>query len=227
VKALRVAPIGWLPAYRIVPSRFPTIDIFERIGDPADWEALIDLEIETNPRFRDEVGDITLVPAAERVTGPGSSPIMAAFTHLNPEGSRFSDGTYGVFYAARERETAIDETVYHREIFLTRTTFRPLDLDMRVYAVDVRGELHDLRTAKAPDVYATDRYDASQALGTQLRRDRSNGIVYRSVRHDGGTCAAVFRPPLLSRCRIDRHLTYRWNGARVSVVYEKRALGRQ
>lgn len=226
MKTPQVATIGWLPAYRIVPSRFPTIDIFERIGDPADWEALIDLEIATNPRFRDEIGDIRLVPPSERVTGPGSSAIMAAFTHLNPEGSRFSDGTYGVFYSARERETAIDETVYHREIFLTRTTFRPLDLDMRVYAVDLRGALHDLRAAKAPDVYAPERYDASQALGSQLRRDGSNGIAYRSVRRDGGTCAAVFQPRLLSRCRIDRHLTYRWDGTRISVIYEKRALRR-
>ena len=31
---------------------------------------------------------------------------MAAFTHLNPEGSRFSDGSYGVYYAAHTLATA-------------------------------------------------------------------------------------------------------------------------
>jgi len=219
--------IAWRPAFRIVPSRFPTIDLFERVADPADWEMLIELEILTNPRMRDEIGDVGLVPLADRVSGPGSTPIMAAFTHLNPDGTRFSDGSYGVFYAARERATAIDETVFHREIFLTRTAFRPLDLDMRVYAVDVCGELHDLRHATDPAVYAPNTYHASQELGAQLRRGGSNGIAYRSVRRSGGTCAAVFRPRLLSRCRIDRHLTYRWDGARISVVYQKSSARRR
>ena len=80
-----LARIVWQPSWRIVPSRFPPIDLFERIADPADWDALIELESLTNPRLRDEVGDIALVPAAERISGPGASAIMAAFTHLNPD----------------------------------------------------------------------------------------------------------------------------------------------
>jgi hypothetical protein len=222
-----VASISWRPAYRIVPSRFPTIDIFERFDNPADWEALIELEIATNPRVRDEIGELSLVPADERVGGAGTSPIMAAFTHVNLEGSRFSDGTYGVFYAAHERETAVDETVYHRERFFQRTALRALDADMRVYAVDVAGEFHDLCDADLPDVYAPDRYDASRALAWRLRDGGSNGIVYRSVRRPQGRCIAVFRPKRLSRCRIDRHLTYHWDGTRISVVYEKRAFPRR
>jgi hypothetical protein len=226
VNSADLSSIAWQPAYRIVPSRFPTIDIFERIADPADWDALIESEVATNPRVREEIGELDLVPLGDRVAGPGSTVIMAAFTHLNPEGSRFTNGTYGVFYAARERQTAIDETVYHREIFLRGTAFRPLDLDMRVYAVDVAGEFHDLRAAELPDIYAPDGYGAAQALALRLRDGGSNGIVYRSVRHAGGQCVAVFRPRLLSSCRIDRHITYRWDGTRIDVVYEKRALRR-
>jgi hypothetical protein len=221
-----VASISWRPAYRIVPSRFPTIDIFERFDDPADWDALIELEIATNPRVRNEVGELTLVPPDERVGGPGASVIMAAFTHLNPEGSRFSDGTYGVFYAAHERDTAVDETVYHRARFFSRTALRPFDADMRVYALDVTGEFHDLREAELPDVYSPERYDASRSLAGRLRDAGSNGIVYRSVRRPHGRCIAVFHPKRLSRCRIDRHLTYHWDGTRINVVYEKRAFRR-
>ncbi len=221
-----IASILWRPAYRIVPSRFPTIDIFERFDDPTDWDALIELEIATNPRVRDEIGKLSLVPPDERVGGPGASVIMAAFTNLNPEGSRFSDGTYGVFYAAHERATAVDETLYHRERFFARTALRPFDSDMRVYAVDVAGEFHDLRDADLPDVYAPERYDVSQALASRLRDAGSNGIVYRSVRRPEGRCIAVFRPRRLSRCRTDRHLTYHWDGTRISLVYEKRAFPR-
>lgn len=51
-----------------------------------------------------------LVPPEDRVSGPGTTVIMAAFTHLNPAGSRFSDGTYGVFHSANNIDTAIGET---------------------------------------------------------------------------------------------------------------------
>ena len=83
--------IDWR-AHRIVPSRFPTVGPWDRIADPADFEVLAEVEALTNPRIREELGVLALTPPERRVTGPGTTPIMAAFTHLNPEGSRFSDG---------------------------------------------------------------------------------------------------------------------------------------
>ena len=50
---------------------------------------------------------------------------MAAFTHLNPEGSRFSDGSWGVFYAGNDLNTAIAETRHHRERFLRNAAQGP------------------------------------------------------------------------------------------------------
>ena len=95
-----VSRIEWKPSWRIIPSRFPPISLFERVTEPDDLDAIFELEAITNPRLRNEVGDISMVPPEDRVSGPGSSIIMSAFTHLNPEGSRFTDGTYGVYYAA-------------------------------------------------------------------------------------------------------------------------------
>ncbi|MEA2913447.1 MAG: hypothetical protein QOJ15_5528 [Bradyrhizobium sp.] len=223
---LPLARITWAPSWRIIPSRFPPIDLFERIADPADWEALIQLESLTNPRLRDEVGEITLVPLDERVSGPGASAIMAAFTHLNPEGSRFTDGTFGVFYCTPDLETAIAETKYHRERFMRATNQEPQHLDMRVYLIDLDAELHDIRDgqAKRPLVYHLSAYSAGQQLARQLRADGSNGIVYSSVRRNGGECAGVFRPKVLSNCRQERHLAYVWDGRQIRDVYEKRTL---
>src|SRR5690606_7738687 len=113
--------IEWKPCWRIIPSRFPPIQLFERVTDPDDLEAIFELEALTNPRLRDEAGDIRLVAPQDRISGPGTSVIMAAFTHLNPDGSRFTDGTFGVFYAAGDIETAIAETSYHRERFMRAT----------------------------------------------------------------------------------------------------------
>lgn len=223
---LPVARVEWKPCRRIVPSRFPPIQLFERVTDPADLEAIFELESLTNPRLRDEVGAIRLVPEGDRITGPGTSVIMAAFTHLNPQGSRFSDGSWGVFYAANDLGTAIAETKHHRERFMRATEQSRMELDMRVYLVDLVGNLHDLRGRKRtyPLVYHDESYAVGQNLARRLREDGSNGIVYDSVRHAGGECAAVFLPRLLSNCRQERHLCYVWDGTRIATVYEKSTL---
>lgn len=219
-----VSRINWKPSWRIIPSRFPPIQLFERVTDAADLEAVIELESMTNPRLRDEIGDIQLVPPDERVSGPGSSIIMAAFTHLNPAGSRFTDGTYGVFYAAKEFDTAVAETKYHREEFMRATNEPRMELDMRVYLVDAAGELSDIRGQQTnlPLVYHVSSYAGGQQLAAELREAGSSGIVYSSVRHMGGECIAAFRTTLLSNARQERHLCYIWDGKTISTVYEKR-----
>ena len=84
-----VRQVDWQQAWRIIASRYPPVHLFERLtSDPAVWDALVALEQLTNPRVRDEVGEIALVPPDERVSGPGASYVMASFTHLNPKGSR-------------------------------------------------------------------------------------------------------------------------------------------
>lgn len=224
--ALPVVAVAWLPAYRIIPSRFPPIHLFERIADPADLEAVFAIEAMTNPRLRDEAGDIALVAPADRVSGPGSSVIMAAFTHPNPAGSRFADGSIGAFYAARALETAIAETSHHRARFMAATAEPAMELDMRVYLVDLAGRLHDLRGLghSHAAVYHDSDYSAGQALAAGLRRQGADGIAYDSVRHPGGECAAVFRPPVLGNVRQGAHLCYVWDGRRIGLVYEKRLL---
>ncbi len=221
-----VVRIEWKPSWRIIPSRFPPIHLFERVANPEDWETLIELELLTNPRLRQEAGDISLIPVEERISGPGTSVIMAAFTHLNPAGSRFTDGNYGVFYTSPNLETAIAETRHHRERFMRETNEEPIHLDMRVYLTDLDAELHDIRgqQAELPLVYHAQNYGASQHFARTLRNAGSTGIVYSSVRREGGECAAVFRPRVLSNCRQERHLGYVWDGKSIRDVYVKAAL---
>ncbi len=221
------AALCWRPCYGIVPSRFPPVGLFDAVADPADLEAVFQIEAMTNDRLRDEVGDIAMVPPEDRVSGPGTTPIMAAFTHLNPTGDRFTDGSYGVFYASRAIETAVAETRHHRVQFLMATDEPAQELDMRVYAVDLDGELHDIRGMREshPALYHASSYAMSQELAAGLREQGSNGIAYLSVRHGGGECAAVFRPRLLAHCRQERHLCYVWDGQAITTVYEKKSFG--
>jgi hypothetical protein len=221
-----LATVAWRPCYRIVPSRFPPIALFERVAQAADLEAVYQIEAMTNDRLREQAGDLALVAPEDRVSGPGTTPVMAAFTHLHPQGSRFTDGSYGVFYAGRTLETSIAETTHHRARFLAATLEPAQELDMRVYAVDLAAGLHDIRGLREarPELCDPDRYGASQAFAAGLREAGSDGVVYRSVRHEGGECAAVFKPRLLSNCRQERHLCYVWDGKAIATVYEKRSL---
>lgn len=222
-----IARIDWRPCYRIVPSRFPPVGLYDAVADPDDLEAVFQIEAMTNDRLRDEVGEISLVPPEDRVSGPGTTPIMAAFTHLNIEGDRFTDGSYGVFYASCELETAVAETRHHRVRFMTATNEPAQELDMRVYAVDLGADLHDIRgmLKSQPAWYHPTSYAMSQELARGLRDNGSDGIVYASVRQAGGECVAVFRPRLLSNCRQERHLCYVWDGQAIAMIYEKKNFG--
>jgi len=203
------------------------VGLFDKVANPADLEAVFQIEAMTNDRLREEAGELSLVPPEDRVSGPGTTAIMAAFTHMSPSGSRFTDGSYGVFYVGLTLDIAIAETKHHRALFLAATDEPAQEIDMRVYAVDLDAALHDIRGMRdaQPELYDPENYDASQSFARKLREEGSDGIVYQSVRHEAGECAAAFRPRLLSNCRQERHLCYVWDGSSISTVYEKKALG--
>ena len=215
----------WRDSCRLVPSRFPPVSLFEQVADPADLEMVFAIEALGNPRLRDAVGELRLVPLEQRVSGPGTSAIMAAFTHLNPEGSRFSDGSYGVYYAAHKLETAVAEVSHHRAIFLARTAEPPIEIDMRCYRVKIKAKVAELRGVKDDKVYAPDSYAASQVFARAVGAEGLAGVTYDSVRHPGGECAALFFPKaLVPPAREAEHVTLRWNGERIEGWYLKSEL---
>jgi hypothetical protein len=225
------ARISWRPSYRLIPSRYPTIGLYDAIADPADLDVVFAIEALANPRLRDEAGELHLVPREERVSGPGATPVMAAFTHLNPEGSRFSDGSYGVYYAAHSLETSVAEVSHHRALFMRRTDEPAIDLDMRLVTASVEAELHDLgsvpEAGAPPNPFAAaldpDHYAASQRLGRALREAGSWGLRWPSVRDAGGECVGLFRPKALRHARSAAHIALHWDGQRITHWFEKQA----
>lgn len=211
----------WPHQYRIVASEYPPINFFESLVDADLMDALFYVEGLTNDRLRHEAGEIALVAAEDRVCGPGSSPLMAAFTHTGVA-SRFTDGSYGVYYASDSMQTAIAETRFHRERFLACTDEEPGEIDMRAYIGEIVRPLHDIRDGYA-ELHdpAIDSYPVPQAFGRALREHGAWGIVYRSVRDSGGQCIAALRPPAVSIPRQGAHLSYVWDGECITRVYEK------
>jgi len=221
----------WPKAYRIVSSRFPPVGVFDTVADAADLEAIYYLESLTNPRIRAEAGQIELVRSEDLLTGPGTTPIMAAFTHLNVSGSRFSNGEFGIYYAANTQPTAIAETVFHVERWAKESNDPATSFVMRVYIGRLnKRPYHDLRGLGAahPGLFDPDpmKYGPAQHVAAQLRSENSWGLFYDSVRDPTGECIAAFRPPALGAVHQGQHLAYCWNGQRVAEVLELRSVTR-
>ncbi len=143
------ALVRWKSAPRLVPSRYPVAGLLDRVADPADLDALFELEGWTNDRISAEVGLLHTIPRGEWVTGrPMSSVVMAAYCHPREGGSRFSSGDRGAWYAARAIETAIAECVYHRTAELREVGAFETRVQMRVYLADFSARFHDIRGAR-------------------------------------------------------------------------------
>jgi hypothetical protein len=196
------------------------VDLFERIADPADWELIAHIEGLTNDRLRNATGDISAVPVSERVCGQGASPIMAAFTHIGFP-SRFTDGSFGVYYASNGFAGALREVLYHRTEFLRRTAESKTQFDLRVYIGHLDSKLHDIRGGW-PLAHDPNSYVHAQALANRLRSDGSNGIAYDNVRLAPAKNIAVFRPSILAAAHghphviQGPHVRVEWDGVEMS-----------
>ena len=84
--------------------------------------------------------------------------------------------------------------------------------------------LHDVRALgkRGAALLDPNQYGSPQVLGKQLRESGSWGVIFPSVRHDGGFCVGVFRPKALRNARSGAHIALHWDGTRITHWYEKR-----
>ena len=122
--------------------------MFEDILEPDELEMAFAIEAMTNDRLREEAGKLNRVALEDRISGPGSTPVMAAFTHIG-RASRFTDGSFGVYYCASSLDTAISETRFHMARFLADTAQPSQEMTMRSYVNRVTQPLHDIRQGYA------------------------------------------------------------------------------
>ena len=216
-------------AYRMVPSKYPPISLFDDVADQETFDALYAVQARVNPRIRNDLGEITLVPESERPYGiRGFNYAVAPFTHLSADGSRFSNGDFGVFYCARERVGAVDETVYHMEKWLGYTKMEPQDISMRCLKADFSATGLDIRSSRWRDheYHAPDNYTSARQLGLEAKRAGREAIFYQSVRHPGVDCYALLTPRVIHSVIQSTHYGYLWNGSVIEDVYEKRVVKR-
>ena len=183
------------PSYRLIPSQFPPIGLFETVTRAADLQAVMELVGWTNDRL---VADrIQRLPEDQWVYGvANASIVMAAFLHVAPGGMRFNGPDLGAWYAADDPRTAAAEVGHHlrrealaRGVATMARTYRSYSAALIGDYLDIRGE-QTLR----PDVYDGTSYAASQVLGEEVRSSGGAGILYDSVRLRGGVAIVAHRP---------------------------------
>ena len=212
--------------HRLIPSKFPPVLLFDWAETKEELEQLAALEGLTNPRLKDALGDINLVAKEEWIGGEGTTPIMAAFTHIGYE-SRFSDGSFGVYYAADSVETAIRETLFHRERFYRASDEAACSITMREYITKVIYPLVSLCPTRHPEYFNPDPecYSASQRVAVKLKDEQEWGVYYPSLRDNKGSCVAIFRPKALQYpVTQGAHYKYMWDGYSIYDVYKESRL---
>jgi hypothetical protein len=183
------------PSYRLIPSQFPPIGLFETVARAADLEAVMELVGWTNDRL---VADrIQRLPEKEWVYGtPNASIVMASFLHVAPGGMRFNGPDLGAWYAADDLKTAAAEVGHHLRREAVARGVATMARTYRSYAATLLGDYLDIRGEQTlrPDIYDGTSYAASQVLGEQIRSKGRAGILYDSVRLRGGVNVVAHRP---------------------------------
>ena len=87
------------------------------------------------------------------------------------------------------------------------------------YLADFGGEFHDIREDSNRQKYLDPHnYAESQALAESLIERGSSGIIYPSVRHDGGNCIVCFRRVLVGNVRNSARYRFTWSGTVVPRI---------
>lgn len=211
-------------AYRLIPSKYPPKSLFDDVANHEEFEILFAIQELTNPRIRNEVGNLNRVPKEERPYGiRGCNYALGPFVHLNPAGSRFSNGDFGVYYAADDVQTAIAETRHHQQNYFSGIVGLKFDrLSMRCLKTQFSATLRDIRgdNFKDHEYYNKDNYSASQHLGAAVKVNNESGIAYTSVRLSDKTCYALFSPGFINDIVQTAHYEYIWDGEKIVVALE-------
>ncbi|WP_296257758.1 MULTISPECIES: RES family NAD+ phosphorylase [unclassified Pseudomonas] len=218
---LPVLPDEAQQAHRLVNSKFPPIDLFNDVADAQEFETLYQIQALTNPRLLNEVGRLELIPREDIPFGiPGCSYATAPFTHVNPAGSRFSDGAFGVLYLADSMDTAVAEVRHHQQRYWSgvvnlnyeRFVFRSLSCRF-----SEAGSVDATTLAFSHPIYAPDDYTHSHQLGKSLKHTAVAGLRYHSVRSPGNRCWALLTPRYVTSIQQSAHYEMIWNGRITSV----------
>ena len=212
--------------YRNIVSLRVTENLFDDLSEHhEDWQTAIDLELQTQPYSYNSSTPIIDRPFEEAVWNEAIGfPFREWFR------SRYSDGSFGVWYGSDMLETTIYETVYHwRNSLLADAGFNEpgIKIERRVHLVRCDAALVDLRALvdQYPMLVDGLDYTLTQQIGGRLHREGHPGLVTVSARCTGNVYG-ILNPVVLSNPRPNCYLTYitTENGVDIERIPGKRLL---
>lgn len=164
-----------------------------------ELDALAEIEGATSQRLIAETRGTAGLASNELVYGVSHPAfINAAFANSKPlELNRFNGPDRGAWYAAIDVETSLEEVKFHMTDFLARTGDFNAAVEYAELFASFAGEFVDLRGSPEHPALSLDTavgYAAGNALASAAKSAGVNGIIYPSVRHEGGTCLVALFP---------------------------------
>ncbi len=193
-------------------------DLFDDLtADPADWHLAQKVEDEVKPPpYR------STTPVIDRLFEDAKwfNAIVWPFKHW--QASRFTDGSFGVWYGAESVETTVYESAYHwyRRLLSDAGYDRQVVVAARkVYTVACGAALLDFRGAAGqhPDLLNSSDYTFCQSVGARIQREGHPGLLTQSVRRPSCVNVVIFNPNVLSNPRHNCQLTYRLEDDQIVV----------
>jgi RES domain-containing protein len=215
------------PIARVAMERTIRLVATARLRDPVllklvserYLDHLAEIEGATSGRLAAEQQGTEGLQPRELVGGlPHARFVNAAFAYFRPrELNRFNGPGRGAWYAALHVETCQVEVGFHLTRELRRVNDFSAVVDYAEMFASFAGEFVDLRSVSPrPDCLNPDPavgYPVGNALADLTRRNGHNGIVYPSVRHDGGTCLVALWPAAVQSVAQGRVLRATWAGS--------------
>ncbi len=214
---IKLADIHQDVARNIVSLR-ESQDLFDDLtDDPAGWLLAQKVEDEVKPPPYSSHKPIIDRPFED---AQWFNAIDWPFKHWQT--SRFSDGSFGVWYGSESVETTVYESTYHwYRGLLSDAGFEQMAVvsERKVYWVACNAALLDFRqvVAQEPDLLHPSDYTFCQTVGSRIHREGHPGLLTQSVRRPAGENLAIFNPAVLSNPRHNCQLTYRLEGGQIVV----------
>ena len=199
------------PWFRLIPSRFPTVDVYRRVAPTERWPILSEVELLTNPRQKERVsilGSDVVDDAPPQLQNWNHAP----FVYLDPDGSYLLRGAYGVLELGETKDVALAMAVSRREAFLSATALPPQAIEMRLLKHPVRGKFAVLQGLD--QLSEEERWKLGESL-----YEGWDGAVFGCAAAPRGKMIAVFNSECLGKSVQGDHFRFWWDGSHIRNIY--------
>ncbi len=217
LEGLAVVREAFRRTVRLVSSARLRPPVLEALVAADEIEALAEIEGATSARLIAQERGTEGVDRQELVYGiPYAAFVNASFAYAKPlQPNRFS-ARRGAWYAALDVTTCMREVAYHTADFLAKSGELKGVVEYAEMFASMAGEFVDLRgtpTHPCLDPNPAIGYPPGNALADAARARGLNGIIYPSVRHEGGTCVVALWPHAVQSVAPGALYRFEWSGS--------------